>query len=537
MSDFLKKIKDMSWEEYWEEYKKIPSAYTKEDLPQTHKIIFGKIIHSQNISSKLNHNKAKQVFVKNIANMDRLHTKNALSYALTKSENSFLMNEKGEELSLKELIKDWSKTYATREHAKEAWHLVFSVDENHLNEKSIRALRESVKETMSMNFFGHKYAMILHNHQSKPHIHVILNKYNFLEHKRLHFQKRTDIKYFFSHLREDFSYALRARGLNYENKNPLEKDLRLAYEKSQNQEQKINTDAQFAIRELYAQFNEKFQKEIQLKRQKITHLQDEYENMKKTHAKLEELLEQYIRHKNKKMFALYKELKEHSKEMSLKSKECIREIKHFNTLHYKLQYSQQKQNEHYKEQFQNVLAKRNFLQNYERLFPRHKGASKSEIQNYYRVKKSLQLSQKEAEKTLKNYSENFYKDLFYENTNLFVLQKQYKSLDENLYRLKSADFFLKEKAEPFIQLLQKNKAFIKECSEKRFAKIEKAVLEKNFGKNQFLLKEYTFACEFLQKENKMKKSFTDKKFPSKSYEKTQERYKNSTQTQHQSLRL
>ena len=209
----------------------------------------------------------------------------------------------------------------------------------------------------------------------------------------------------------------------------------------------------------------------------------------------------------------------------------------WNCFNRKLQYSQQKQNEHYKEQFQNVLAKRNFLQNYERVFPRHKGASKSEIQNYYRVKKSLQLSQKEAEKTLKNYSENFYKDLFYENTNLFVLQKQYKSLDENLYRLKSADFFLKEKAEPFIQLLQKNKAFIKECSEKRFAKIEKAVLEKNFGKNQFLLKEYTFACEFLQKENKMKKTFTDKKFPSKSYEKTQERYKNPTQTQHQSLRL
>lgn len=93
MSDFLEKIQKMSWEEYWDEYKKIAKAFTKEELPKKHKIIFGKVVNL-NTFSKSNQNNPKQVLVKNIANMGALRTKNALAYAIRNSENDFAINEK-----------------------------------------------------------------------------------------------------------------------------------------------------------------------------------------------------------------------------------------------------------------------------------------------------------------------------------------------------------------------------------------------------------------------------------------------------------
>ncbi|EAI6210442.1 relaxase, partial [Campylobacter upsaliensis] len=69
-------------------------------------------------------------------------------------------------------------------------------DEEYLSEKKQRAFINSVKDVMSSHFLGHKYAFVMHNHQAKPHIHIVVNKYNVLENKKIHFAKKSDIKYF-----------------------------------------------------------------------------------------------------------------------------------------------------------------------------------------------------------------------------------------------------------------------------------------------------------------------------------------------------
>lgn len=527
----------MSWEEYWEEYKKIDRAYTKQELPKNYRIIFGKAVNGYNFSKKFTDNKSKQVLVKMIANMGAEHTKNSLDYSIRKSINNLAINEKGEEVTLKEILKDWSKTYSTRENAKEAWHLVFSIDENYLSLKGLKALKESVKDTMDSNFFGHKYAMVLHTHQSKPHIHIVLNKHN-LENKKLHFKNKDEIKVFFQNIRDDFSYALKARGLNYENKNSLEKDLEKSYKKLKHPEEILEADTSYSVQTMFQENEQSFEKKFNLKKERFITLQNQYEEMKKNRLELEQLLEQYIRNKNKKMFKLFKEIKEQGKELRLKANELGREAKNLYNMHYEFEAFKEKHKELYKNRFESVVSKRKFIQTYERFYPNHKGATKKEMQNYYRVKKSLAQQEKLAEKTLKTYSQNFYKELFFENTTLFQLQKQYKTLDENIYLLNTADFFLKEKSEPYIKQLEKNKEFIKKLSQKRFEKIEKIVLaKKQIGKETFLIKEYNKGCEFLNKESKLKKAVIDTYKPhykpqgvaqakTKSlYDKIQEQYK------------
>lgn len=530
MSDLLKKIKSMSWEEYWEEYKKIDRAYTKEELPKNYRIIFGKAVSGYNFSKKFTDNKSKQVLVKMIANMGKEHTKNSLDYSIRKSIDNLAINEKGEEVSFREILKDWSKTYSTRENSKEAWHLVFSIDENYLSLKGLNALKESVKDTMDSNFFGHKYAMVLHTHQSKPHIHLVLNKYNFLENKRLHFKNKDEIKVFFQNIRDDFSYALKARGLNYENKNSLEKDLKKSYEKLKRPEEILEADTSYSVQTMFQESEQSFEKKFNLKKERFNALQNQYEEMKRNRLELEQLLEQYIRNKNKKRFKIFKEMKEQGKELRLIANELGREAKNLYNMHYEFEAFKEKHKELYKNRFESVVLKRKFIQTYERFYPNHKGATKKEMQNYYRVKKSLAQQEKLAEKTLKTYSQSFYKELFFENTTLFQFQKQYKTLDENIYLLNTADFFLKEKSEPYVKQLEKNKEFIKELSQKRFEKIEKIVLEKKqIGRETFLIKEYDKGCEFLNKENKLKKAMPSTHKPQKSsrtlYEKIREQYK------------
>lgn len=117
-------------------------------------------------------------------------------FMINNSGHNFAINKKGEELPLEKIMKNWEKNFLGKENSKEAWHLVFSLDEDSLSPKQQRAFVNSVKEIMNLNFLGHKYAYVLRNHQAKPHIHIVVNKYNILENKKIHFAKKSDIKYF-----------------------------------------------------------------------------------------------------------------------------------------------------------------------------------------------------------------------------------------------------------------------------------------------------------------------------------------------------
>ena len=211
---------------FLEEYRKIKKASSKEIKFQKAKLVFGKS-PSYNFSKA---NKSQAVVVKLLSNLGKKGVKNAISYCVRNSESSFVTNENGEKVTTKEILKDWEKDFGNNENSKEAWHLCFSIKENPTQE-NLNKLQESVSEVMQEKFYGYKYAMILHTHQNNPHIHIVVNKRNFLTNKKIHFENKGDIKEFFSDIREDFSYSLRARGLNYENKNALEKNLEASYQK------------------------------------------------------------------------------------------------------------------------------------------------------------------------------------------------------------------------------------------------------------------------------------------------------------------
>ncbi|WP_270979607.1 relaxase/mobilization nuclease domain-containing protein [Campylobacter helveticus] len=530
-------------EEFIEELKVKRSAFTKTDLPAKHHYIFGRVVSLRTFKKVENKVKNhKQVLVKLIGNMGAKRTYNALNYIIENSENTFVINEKGEEVFLEELMKDWSKNFLNRENSKEAWHLVFSLDEDYLTPKKERALKESVKDVMASHFFGHKYAFVIHKHQARPHVHVVLNKFNFLEYKRLHFAKKTDIKYLFDSLREEFALALSIRGMQYINRSPLEKNLEESIKKVQRTDRLLKADSQFGISTIYEDIYKSFNQKIKDKEQRVKALKIEFEEAKNHHTELQKLLEQYIRHQNKRKFILAKQIKEHGLKLKRLGKELIKESKELKRLNRSLDNSKNDLKIHTLSRFESSQYKRNFLRSYEKMYPLHKGASKKDIQNYYRVKKSLELETKEIKENVLLYSKNYYKDYTFENTNLFELEKKTKALNENIYILKNMDYFLKQESENYLLDLKKNLSYIGEIYKNRFKTIEKELILKG-GKNNFLLREYSRGCEFLGLENKVKKVLSsasnmsevggrkalmgEKKVHRNLYEEIQQKYNNS----------
>ncbi|WP_416861438.1 relaxase/mobilization nuclease domain-containing protein, partial [Helicobacter ganmani] len=181
---------------FLEDYKKIKSASSKEIKFQKAKLVFGKSLNYK--FSKAN--KSQAVVVKLLSNLGKKGVKNAISYCIRNSENSFAINENGELVTTKEILQEWGKNFSDNENSKEAWHLCFSIKER-ATQQNLEKLQASVSEVMQQNFFGYKYAMILHTHQNNPHIHIIVNKRNFLTNKKIHFKNKGDIKEFFSDIR------------------------------------------------------------------------------------------------------------------------------------------------------------------------------------------------------------------------------------------------------------------------------------------------------------------------------------------------
>lgn len=483
--------------------------------------------------------------IKLIGNMEAKRLVNALNYAIENSELTYAINERGDKVSLEEIYNDWRPTFSSRENAKEAWHLVFSLDEKILTQKQQKAFMDSVKETMDMNFFGHKYAMVLHKHQSRPHLHVILNKYNFIEHKRLHFKQKGEIKNFFKNLRDDFSHSLVLRGLNYINKNPLEKNLEEELAKTNKMDRILRSDSQFGISMIYEDLQKTLNEKIKNKEERIKALRVEYEELNRKFDDLDKLLHQYILHKNKRVFSLYKQIKVLGKERRAITQKIFKEIKEKRRLDSSMMNSKENYKSHCLERLESVSYKRKFLQSYEKIYPRHKGASKKDIQNYYRVKKALKNEGVELTNELKLYSKNYYTEHTFEETNLFQLEKKFKVLDENIYILKNADYFLREQSKEYVSDLEKNLNYLKKIYDTRFNKIEKELLEKA-KKNPFLIKEYARACEYLKVENKIEKllrasassqsentSFKNERKPRNLYQEIQDRYRNPAKKQEQ----
>lgn len=307
----------------------------------------------------------------------------------------------------------------------------------------------------------------------------------------------------------------------------------------------IKSDSQFGISMIYEDLQKTLDEKIRNKEKRIKELRREYEELKNNFDDLQKLLQQYINHKNKKRFSLYKKIKELGKERRAISQKILKEMKEKQRLDSSMMSSKENYKNHCLERLQSVSYKRKFLQSYEEIYPRHKGASKKDIQNYYRIKKALKNEGVELANELKLYSKNYYTQYNFEDTNLFQLEKKFKMLDENIYILKNADYFLREESKEYVNGLENNLNYLKKIYDTRFNKIEKELLEKT-KKNPFLLKEYSRACEYLKVENKVEKllrasappqsentSFKNERKPRNLYQEIQDKYRNPAKKQEQ----
>ncbi|GAA8720785.1 relaxase/mobilization nuclease domain-containing protein [Helicobacter pylori] len=165
----------------------------------------------------------KQVVIKNIGNMTRLHSKRAMDYIAKHGE--LVRDEFFSRVNYNDIAEQWNEQFERilekNSRIKNcALHLVFSIDEN-CNEKILKALELSVYQTL-INTLGYDYPFIikLHAHQNNPHAHVIINKTNKITNKQLRFHSKDSCKEFYHTLRETFKDYLFANSkgeLQYSN--------------------------------------------------------------------------------------------------------------------------------------------------------------------------------------------------------------------------------------------------------------------------------------------------------------------------------
>ncbi|MBM0631402.1 relaxase [Helicobacter pylori] len=165
----------------------------------------------------------KQVVIKNIGNMTRLHSKRAMDYIAKHGE--LVRDEFFNEVNYNDIAEQWNEQFEKLLENKSrvkncALHLVFSIDEN-CNEKNLKVLELSVYQTLT-NTLGYDYPFImkLHTHQNNPHVHVIINKTNRITNKQLRFNSKDSCKEFYHTLRETFKDYLFANSkgeLQYSN--------------------------------------------------------------------------------------------------------------------------------------------------------------------------------------------------------------------------------------------------------------------------------------------------------------------------------
>ncbi|MGL2834208.1 relaxase/mobilization nuclease domain-containing protein [Helicobacter pylori] len=165
----------------------------------------------------------KQVVIKNIGNMTRLHSKRAMDY--TAKHGELVRDEFFNEVNYNDIAEQWNEQFEKLLENKSrvkncALHLVFSIGEN-CNEKNLKVLELSVYQTLT-NTLGYDYPFImkLHAHQNNPHAHVIINKTNKITNKQLRFNSKDSCKEFYHTIRETFKDYLFANSkgeLQYSN--------------------------------------------------------------------------------------------------------------------------------------------------------------------------------------------------------------------------------------------------------------------------------------------------------------------------------
>lgn len=474
-----------SFDEFFKEYEKIKKASSKIHSQMQEKIFISKIAKAKFHSQKI----IKPAVVKLINNFGKKGVKNALNYVIRNSSLNYAINENNEKVSTNEILKSWGKDFDENENSKDAWHLVFSIKEPCDSPSALKRLEKSVNEVMKNNFYGYKYAFVLHTHQNNPHIHIVLNKRNIFTGKKIHFNSKDEIKDFFCDLRENFANSLNYHGLNYENKNSLTNDLQKRYEKLEKNLTLDSENCKDNINDFYINLKNRFSQKIEIKQSQIEILENEYEIIKKSRLEMLELLNQYKKKNNKKFYKIAKELK--SKNLELKSIENKIKInyKTLNSLVYKLSVLNDNQMKHYKEQTNNLNMQRNFIFMFNKIYPNKKLASKADLEILKRVENSIKLSSKTLEQTIKTLNADAVSlmEKMSKREGIFSLNKKLEILDKNIYALKQSNMQIDDYKKN-LEILEKNRDFIVKILENKAQKFKNSSqkpceMRRNFQSN------------------------------------------------------
>ena len=498
-------MSSIDWNKYFDELKTIRAGRTKFIKSEHKNVSFGSGRGFSRTHINFSKNKfSKQSVVKMISNLPQTSIKRCIDYALKNSLDGYAINEKGERVSSDEVMADWKKDFGKNQNSKDAWHLMFSIKESCSDDQTLKALQDSVKNVLGTNFAGHKYAFVLHTHQNNPHVHVVLNKRNQFTNKKIHFNSKSEIRDFFDDTRTNFAFALSARGLNYENKNFLQKDLKREFN---NIKSNINLEvddytAKDKLQDYYFKMEDKNKEKYKATSSRIEAMNDELEKLKKANKELLNLFLQYSKKRNKKAFKLAKELKVSNKEIRDKQNKILAEIKKINKLSFEATRLNDMKLENYKDRSNALTLLENFNRNYNQLHPKNKGASKADFENSKKVKRAIAVLRNKKDDDAKKYFDDslIITRMLGSNESLFKLGKKLEILDKNLYILEHSELGENEKKE-FKKRLNDNKEFITNVCEKRFEYTAKRLLKSEKLKgDEFLLKEYFHGVKLLNKE-------------------------------------
>ncbi|PPB55952.1 relaxase/mobilization nuclease domain-containing protein [Campylobacter hyointestinalis] len=498
-------MSSIDWDKYFDDLKAIRAGRTKFIKSEHKNVSFGsgKGFFGAGINFSKN-NFTKQSVIKMISNLPKTSIKKCIDYALKNSLDGYAINEKGERVGSDEVMAEWSKDFGKNLNSKDAWHLMFSIKESCSDKQKLKALEQSVKSVLGTNFAGHKYAFVMHTHQNNPHMHVVLNKKNNFTGKKIHFDSCAEIKEFFDNARDAFADALSARGLKYENKNFLQKDLKKEFSKikSATNLERDDYTAKDRTLEYYDEMREKNKQKYEATANRIEELNNELAILKKSNYELEQLFLFNMKKKSKKRFKLGKELKESNKILEQKRKAVLCEIKKINKISFDTTRLNEMRLAHYKDRSNTLTLLENFSYNYNKLYPKNKGASKADFENYKKVKRAIAVLRNKKDDDAKKYFDDslIVTRMLGRNESLFKLGKKLEILDKNLYILEHSELGIDE-AKEYKKRLNDNKEFISDVCDKRFDYVATKLLKsENIKGDEFLFKEYFKGIALLNKE-------------------------------------
>ncbi|MDU7070982.1 relaxase/mobilization nuclease domain-containing protein [Campylobacter ureolyticus] len=487
-------MSNINWDEFFDNLKKVRAGRTKYTKSQHKYVSFSGGGFSKAGTSFSKNNFSKQSVIKMISNLPQTSIKRCIDYTLKNSIDGLAIDENGNKVSSDEIMKGWSKDFGKNLNSKDAWHLIFSINEPCSDEKKLNALCDAVKDTLGTNFTGHKYAFVLHTHQNNPHVHVVLNKRNIFTNKKIHFNSKAEIKDFFDEARTNFAFSLGARGLKYENKNSLSKDLKLEFSKIKSSV-KLEVDdytAKDKLQDYYFNMEDKNKEIYKTTKNKIDSMNDELNILKKQNAELLALFLQYVKKKNKRSYKLAKQLKANNQIIYKKNKALLSEINKLDKISYKINQINEMKMTNYKDRSEALVLLENFKYNYHKLYPKGKNATKSDFENYKKVCRAIAIYRKrQGDDAIKYFDDSLMASrMLGKNNSLFKLGKKLEILDKSLYLLEHSNLSDDDK-NGYKKRLNDNKEFIIDIAKNRFNFVQSKLLKADkIDKNSFLFKEY-----------------------------------------------